>query len=112
MYYCKTEGVADISLLLHRMVEKLFAELSQILEATAEWKVGNTYKHECQFCEEEFESRAARQRYCSHKCYTSNRFWRQKDVREIAILLQKGRCLEKVPRWIKDMLVRDAEQTP
>lgn len=68
------------------------------------------YKHDCQFCEKKFESRASRQKYCSHKCYIRDRFWRQEDAEEVMGLLKKGKYPEKIPKWIKDMLLGESEQ--
>lgn len=70
------------------------------------------YKHDCQFCEKKIESRASKQKYCSHKCYIHDRFWRQEDAEEVIGLLRKGIYPEKVPKWIKDMLLGESEQIP
>lgn len=70
------------------------------------------YKHDCQFCERKFESRVSKQKYCSHKCYIRDRFWRQEDAEEVIELLRKGKYPEKIPKWIKDMLLGEPEQIP
>lgn len=62
------------------------------------------YKHECIFCGKEFESRNKQQNFCSHDCYIRNRFWRQEDAEEIFNMLLSGKKVQKVPKWMKDLL--------
>ena len=62
-------------------------------------------KKVCVFCGKEFESRNKQQSFCSHDCYIRNRFWRQEDAEEIFNMLLSGKKVQKVPKWMKDLLL-------
>lgn len=62
------------------------------------------YKHECMFCEKEFESQTKEQKFCSRDCYIRDRFWREEDTEEIVKLLLARKKVPMVPKWIKDLL--------
>lgn len=63
------------------------------------------YQHECEFCGKIFESRAAKQSYCSHDCYIKDRFWRKEDTAKIVKCLQERRKPEFLPKWVKYLLL-------
>ena len=66
------------------------------------------YEHECQYCGIQYKSRAHLAKYCSHKCYIRDRFWRQEDTEEIMKMLQSGEKVDVIPKWIKEKTKNDS----
>lgn len=66
-----------------------------------------TYQHKCNYCGKIFESQSKKQKFCSKKCYNKYRFYREKDVAELAECLKKGESPGFIPSWINDLICSD-----
>lgn len=41
------------------------------------------YDHTCFYCGNNYQSRTNKSKYCSHRCYIKNRFWKEEDLSSI-----------------------------
>lgn len=62
------------------------------------------HEHHCQICGQQFKSSTKNQKYCSHKCYVQDRFYRDEQMECLISQLKKGEVVENVPQWIKDLI--------
>jgi len=62
------------------------------------------YNYTCYYCCVNYQSNASKSKYCSHKCYIKNRFWKEEDRASVMLQLSKGNSIDNVPGWISDLI--------
>lgn len=62
------------------------------------------YTYTCYYCGVNYQSNASKSKYCSHKCYIKNRFWKEEDLSNIMLQLSKGKSIDNIPGWIYDLI--------
>lgn len=70
-----------------------------------------TYIFTCEYCGKDFKALGTKARkYCDHTCYTRDRFWREEDAAEVAKKILEFKKVNRLPKWLKDLLLSDAEE--
>ncbi|GAA0109231.1 hypothetical protein [Clostridium tertium] len=62
------------------------------------------YEHVCDYCGKEFTSLAKIVKFCSHKCFERNRFYRKEDIQMVIKFLEKEEAIPNAPVWIKKLV--------
>ncbi|WP_034438869.1 RNA polymerase subunit sigma-24 [Clostridium ihumii] len=69
-----------------------------------------SYNLKCSYCGKEFKSLGIKHlKYCCRDCYIKDRFWRKEDAKEIADKILEFKKVNKLPKWLKELLVGDEE---
>ncbi|ACV63044.1 RNA polymerase, sigma-24 subunit, ECF subfamily [Desulfofarcimen acetoxidans DSM 771] len=82
------------------------------MNCKAEWEKTHrkSYTSYCEYCGNEFKTLGIKERkYCSHNCYTKDRFWREEDAAEVANKILEFKKVNHLPKWLKDLLLANNE---
>ena len=71
-----------------------------------QWQEANPLMHEhsCIYCGKKFTSPAKLAKYCCHKCFERDRFWRKEDVQMVMEYIEKAEPVPNAPGWIKKLI--------
>ena len=83
------------------------------MDCKTEWekthRKSNTFY--CEYCGKEYKSLGIKERkYCSHKCYAKDRFWREEDAAEVARKILEFKKVNHLPKWLKDLLLSNTDE--
>lgn len=68
------------------------------------------FELKCSYYGKEFKSLGIKHlKYCSRDCYIKDRFWRNEDTKDIADKILDFKKVNKIPKWLKELLLGDEE---